>query len=213
MDVLKEISDCITNMEEEIIESLIEKAVKDEDIDFEDIYSKGLNRGMIRALELYEKKEHDIPQVIVSADILNKGLDTLDKYGKVKKEKRGKVVLSVVQGDTHEIGKNIVKIMLEAAGYEVIDMGVNRSADEIIKEAFREKADVIGLASMMTTTRDEMKKIIEKLNEPSNEKIPYVIVGGGSITESYSIEIQADGYAYNAPAAVKLVEKLIERKN
>ncbi|WP_346928892.1 cobalamin-dependent protein [Clostridium sp.] len=212
MDILKQISDCIVNMEEEKIESLIKKAISMENIDLKDIYSKGLNDGMSRAINFYDNKEYDIPELIVCADTLNKGVNVLSVSGNVENNSKGTIVLAVVEGDTHEIGKNIVKIMLDASGYDVIDIGVNKSADEIINTALVKEAQIIGLSSMMTTTRGEMKKVIDKINSMNLDKKPYVLVGGGSVTENYSIEINADGYAANAPDTIKLVQKLLEEE-
>lgn len=213
MDILKKISDCIVEMDEDSIEELIVQAVGMEEIELKDIYSVGLNAGMVEAIERYEKKIYDIPEVIVCSDVLNKGLSILNRYGSVENKSRGKVVLAVVEGDTHEIGKNIVKIMLEAAGYEVVDMGVNRTIEDIIEKAISEKAQIIGLSSMMTTTRGEMKKLIEMLKSMDIPQKPSVLIGGGSITESYSSDINADGYAPNAPNAVKLVKQILEEAN
>ena len=197
-------------MDEENIEKLIKLAIDNDDIDVNDIFFKGLNLGMVNAIKIYDNKEYDIPELIVCADTLNKGIKVLREYGIFNKENKGKILLSVVEGDTHEIGKNIVKIMVEASGYEVIDLGVNKSIDEIIDIAIKEEVNIIGLSSMMTTTRGEMKKLIDKVNSMNLSNKPYVIVGGGSITESYSKEIGADGYSENAPNAIKLIQRLLK---
>ncbi|AHM57904.1 dimethylamine corrinoid protein 2 (plasmid) [Peptoclostridium acidaminophilum DSM 3953] len=210
MDILRQISDCILNMDEESIGTLIRQAIEAEHIQLQDIYEKGLNEGMVRAIDFFESKQYDIPEIIVCADTLNKGLKALSEYGSLSSESKGKILLAVVEGDTHEIGKNIVKIMLEAAGYDVVDFGVNRSVDEIISMAASEGAQIIGLSSMMTTTRGEMKKLIDKLNSMDSGKKPYIIIGGGSVTKNYSVEINADGYASNAPNTVKLVQGLLK---
>lgn len=209
MQILKDISDAVVNMDEENIEELVKRAVESE-VPLEDIYSKGLNNGMIKALENYENKEFDIPEVIVCADILNKGIKTIESFGNLNSGEKEKVLISVVEGDTHEIGKNIVKIMLEAAGFDVIDLGVNKSSKEIIEVALREKVKIIGLSSMMTTTREEMRKLVSELDKVDIEDKPKVIIGGGSVTDNYSKEIKADGYSKNAPEAVKLINKILK---
>ena len=209
MKILKKISDAIIEMDEDEIENLIESAVEN-DISLEEIYQRGLNDGMIRALENYDKKEFDIPEVIVCADILNKGIKTVEKYGNLNSGEKDKVLISVVEGDTHEIGKNIVKIMLEAGGFDVIDLGVNKSSKEIIDTALRENVKIIGLSSMMTTTREEMRKLVKELDEMDIENKPKVIIGGGSVTDNYSKEIKADGYSKNAPEAVTLINKILK---
>ena len=120
------------------------------------------------------------------------------------------MLITVVEGDTHEIGKNIVKIMLDAAGFDVIDLGVNNSAKEIIEVALRENVKIIGLSSMMTTTREQMRKLVKELKDMDLEHRPRVIIGGGSVTDNYSKEIDADGYSKNAPEAVKLINKILK---
>lgn len=118
-------------------------------------------------------------------------------------------MLSVVEGDTHEIGKNIVKIMIESSGYKVIDLGVNKSSKTIIDEAINNNADIIALSSMMTTTMENMKTVINDLNSRKLNKRPKVIIGGGPVSNNYAIQIGADGYSENAPKAVRLIQKLM----
>lgn len=209
MQILKEISNAVLEMDEESIRDLVKCAI-DRGESLEDIYKLGLNDGMIKALDNYEKKEFDIPEVIVCADVLNIGIKTLEEFGELNSGEKEKVLITVVEGDTHEIGKNIVKIMLDAAGFEVLDLGVNNSSKTIIETALREDIKVIGLSSMMTTTREQMRKLVCELDSMNLENRPKVIIGGGSVTENYSKEIKADGYSRNAPEAVKLVHKILE---
>ena len=206
--ILKDISDCIVNMDEDNIENLINKAVENK-IDLDKIYLYGLNDGMTRVLILFDEKKIYLPEVIVCADTLNKGIGFLKAYGHVNNKSKGTIIFAVVKGDTHEIGKNIVKIMLEASGYNVIDLGVNVDSDVIIKRALQEKAEVIALSSMMTTTMKEMAVIIKQLNEIQSDSIPFVIIGGGCISKKFAYEISADGYSANGPNAVKLVNNLM----
>ena len=209
MDILRRISDCIIDMGKEEIRDLVLEALE-EDIKVEDIYRNGLNYGMTRALEKFEVKEYYLPEIIVCADNLNVGISILKNSGEIKKDTKGKVVLSVVEGDTHEIGKNIVKIMMEASGYDVIDLGVNQESKNIIKAAIDNRADIIGLSSMMTTTMENMKTVISDLNNLKLEKKPKVIIGGGPVNKNFAEEIGADGYSENAPKAVLLIKKLME---
>lgn len=209
MDILEKISDCVVNMEKENISKLVLEAIKTDNISTEDIYDYGLNKGMIRALDLFDNKEYYLSEIIVCADTLNEGIDVLKRHGEVKKENKGTVILSVVEGDTHEIGKNIVKIMIESSGYKVIDLGVNQSSKDIIDQAIKNNADIIGLSSMMTTTMENMKTVINDLHNLNLSKRPKVIVGGGPVSNNYALEIGADGYSENAPKAVRLIQKLM----
>lgn len=205
---LHDISTCIVDMDEDRIEGAIRAAVEGE-IPLEAIYDGGLNHGMVKALEMFDQKVYHLPEVIVCADTLNKGLKVLKTYGTLASHKKATIVFAVVKGDTHEIGKNIVKIMLEASGYKVIDLGVNVDSQKIIDCALDEKADIIALSSMMTTTMGEMACVVDKLKAVKASKIPLVIIGGGCISPKYARDISADGYSENGPKAVKLVEELL----
>ncbi|HGT1577865.1 TPA: B12-binding domain-containing protein [Clostridioides difficile] len=208
MDILDDIAECILNMGVDNIENLVKIAI-DKNIDVEDIYEYGLNKGMIGALDKFENKEYYLSEVIVCTDALNKGINLLKGTGKVKKKSKGVILMSVVEGDTHEIGKNIVKVMVEATGYKVIDLGVNRKSEDIIEEAIKNNVDIIGLSSMVTTTMENMKSVIDELNMIEIDKRPKVIIGGGPVSMEFAEEIGADGYSSNAPKAVKLINKLI----
>lgn len=208
MDILRKISDCIVDMGKEEIKGLVQEAV-DKKLDVEEIYRKGLNNGMTRALDKFEEKEYYLPEIIVCADTLNEGIAVLKDNGEIKKESKGKIVLSVVEGDTHEIGKNIVKIMMEASGYDVLDLGVNQKSKNIIKAAIENNADIIALSSMMTTTMENMKTVINDLNVLKVDKVPKIIIGGGPVNKIFAEEIGADGYSENAPKAVLLIKKLM----
>ena len=116
--------------------------------------------------------------------------------------------MGVVEGDLHEIGKNVVKIMFEASGFHVIDMGLNVKAKDIVQKAIEESADIIGLSTMMTTTMSNMQETIMLLQKENNK--PKVIIGGGCISQKYANEIGADGYSANAVEAVRLVKTLLE---
>lgn len=205
--ILEKISDCVVDMEEDLIEDLIEEAINEPSISIDDIYTLGLNDGMLRAAKLYDEEEYFIPEVIICADTLNLGIDKLRASGLLKKQNKGKIVLAVVKGDTHDIGKNIVGIMLEASGYEVIDLGTDCSEEDILNAAIESDADIVGLSSMMTTTMNHMKTVVDLFKEKNINKP--IIIGGGPITEKFAKEIGATGYSENAPEAVKLVDKLL----
>ncbi|MCM1991247.1 cobalamin B12-binding domain-containing protein [Oceanirhabdus seepicola] len=206
--ILNEIAMCIVEMDEIRIEECVKEAIE-ENIPVEDIYMNGLNEGMKRVVQLYEEGKYYVPETIVCADTLYKGINVLKQSTTVEIKKKGKVLIAVVKGDTHDIGKNIVAIMLEAAGYEVIDLGYNVELDFIIEKAIEEKVDIIALSSMMTTTMKGMKPLIKKIKNRKLEKRPLVIIGGAPVSKRYADEINADGYSENAPEAVSLVNKLL----
>lgn len=211
MNLLDSISNSIVNMDIHNIESKVNNAIK-ASVSVEDIYEFGLNKGMIEALQKYENKEYYLSEIIVCTDVLNRGINVLKSLGKTKEKSKGKILVSVVEGDTHEIGKNIVKVMVESSGYNVIDLGVNRKSKDIIEEAIKNNVDIIGLSSMMSTTMENMKSVIDELNTLNLDKRPKVIVGGGPVDSRFANEIGADGYSSNAPEAIKLIELLLKEK-
>ena len=209
LDILLKISDAVLYMYEEKIDPLIIEALESPYINLEDIYEKGLNNGMLRAMEKLDNKEYFIPEIIVCADTLNRGLSIIEKHGKLKEKDKGKILLAVVEGDTHDIGKNIVKIMLDAAGYEIIDLGANVNLDYIVDKAIEEKVDIIGLSSLMTSTMKGMGKVVNNVKNLDRKNKPKVIIGGGPVTNRFCKKIGADGYSSNAPNAVKLVDNIV----
>jgi 5-methyltetrahydrofolate--homocysteine methyltransferase len=121
---------------------------------------------------------------------------------------KGKVMLATVQGDVHDIGKNLVGMMLEGAGYEVVDLGVNKTPEEILEMANKLDPDVVGLSALLTTSMPSMQKTVA-LFKKLQSKYP-VIVGGAPVTEEFARVIKADGYGENAPHAVETVHRLVE---
>jgi corrinoid protein of di/trimethylamine methyltransferase len=171
---------------------------------------RGLVDGMGRAGELFESEEYFIPELLLCSDAMYVGLDILRPHLKVEdaNQRRFKVVIGVVEGDTHDIGKNLVRIMLEASGFDVIDLGRDIPVQRFVDTAVTENADVIALSTLMTTTMDAMAEVVDKL-ENSNLRARFkVIVGGGPISPAFAKRIHADGYANSAPNAVKLVKQL-----
>jgi methylmalonyl-CoA mutase cobalamin-binding domain/chain len=120
------------------------------------------------------------------------------------------VVIGVVEGDTHDIGKNLVKTLLDAAGFDVVDLGRDIPPQVIVESAVEQNADVIALSTLMTTTMDGMASVVELLRQSGNRDKVKVIVGGGPVSQAFADRIGADGYAPTAPAAVKLLHKLFQ---
>ena len=140
--------------------------------------------------------------------------EEIDKHiAQLQKEEQGKskgtIVIATVSGDIHDIGKNLVTLMLKNYGFRVIDLGKDVSTAKILQTAEEEKVDIIALSALMTTTMVEMKKVVAQVKEKG--LATKVIIGGAVITESYAIEIGADGYSSDAQSAVALVKKLMEK--
>lgn len=208
--ILKEIAECVINMDKPGVKKNVLIALDSNTIDIKEIYNNGLNFGMTKVLDKYDNKEYFLPEVVVCADALNEGISILKKYGDVNKKGAIKITMAVVKGDTHEIGKNIVKIMMEAAGFNVFDLGVNQDPIHIVNHALEHEVDIIALSSMMTSTMVNMKNVIDELNNRNIKNFkPKVIIGGAPVSERFAKEIGSDGYSDSAPEAVKLVKKIM----
>lgn len=211
MGVLDNIAQCVWTMDKAHIEGYLDQALQDPSLTVEQIYIQGLNRGMTRALQMYEAKEYYLPEVIVCADTLNLGLSRLRSQVSFNMDSGVRVTMAVAEGDTHEIGKNIVKVMLEASGFAVQDLGVNQCAHHIVEAAIGNHAQVVALSSMMTSTMGHMREVVEELKQLERDepgfKRPFVLVGGAPVTEAFAQRIGADAYAADAPEVVRILQK------
>ena len=170
---------------------------------------EGLAKGMDKVNELFENEEYFVPEILLCADAMNAGIEVLRPY--LPKEtawNKKKVVIGVVKGDTHDIGKNLVKIMLDNAGFEMHDLGRNVPYAKFVDTAGEVKADLVCLSTLMTTTMDGMQVIIEDLKKAGIAS--RVMIGGGPISPGFAKNIGADGYAKNAAEAVKVAKGLFQ---
>ncbi|NVL92311.1 MAG: corrinoid protein [Desulfobacterales bacterium] len=173
---------------------------------------KILDEGLISGMEVVGTKfrncEIYIPEVLVSARAMHAGMEILEPLlAKSGVKSKGVFLIGTVQGDLHDIGKNLVAMMMKGAGWKVIDLGVDVDAERFVKAALEERADVIGLSALLTTTMENMKTVIELVKNKGCEA--RIIVGGAPLTQSYADGIGADGYAPNAAAAVETVSSLL----
>jgi len=176
-----------------------------------DILLQGLARGMNRVGELFAAKEFFVPEVLMASRAMDAGFDLLRPLLKAgDRGNQGRVVLGVVQGDIHDIGKNIVKVLLEAAGFEVIDLGRDVPVASFVHSVREQRPQVLGLSSLMTTTMPLMAVIINELQKQGLRDKVRVIVGGAPVNSDYARSIGADAYAPDAPAAVREIRRLLE---
>lgn len=207
------LSDSVFEMDEERTRSLSLQVIE-EGFDALSAIENGLVEGMNRAGVLFETEEYFIPELLLCADALYAGLDILRSHIQHDISTiRPKIIIGVVEGDTHDIGKNLVRIMLETSGYEILDIGRDIPPQRFVDEAVKNRAKVIALSTLMTTTMDGMAEVIRLLCQANIREHFKVIVGGGPISQAFADRIGADGYAPNAPSAVKLVKKLLESPN
>ncbi len=178
--------------------------------------SELIQRWMIPAMDEIGKRfaahEYYIPEILLSARAMKSGLELLrPMLSAAGAQPAGRVVIGTVQGDLHDIGKNIVAAMLEAAGFEVTDLGIDVSGQKFIQAVRDQKPDILALSALLTTTMPEMKKIIDELSRTGLRNKVKVIVGGAPVTASFAVEIGADGYGENAAAAVTIARSLVRK--
>ena len=173
---------------------------------------KGLATGMNRAGQLYEEEEYYIPELLMCSGAMYSGLEVLKPHlQKSEVENKIKVIIGVVQGDTHDIGKNLVKIMLETEGFEVIDLGRDVPPKDFVNKAKEVKASIIVLSTLMTTTMEGMAEVINLLKEEGIRDQVKVMIGGGPISQSFADKIGADLYTTNASNASKNAKALLSK--
>lgn len=174
--------------------------------------------GIHEVGHLFGTGEYFIPDLLLGAKAMKAGLTLLEpelakQVGGGQASKEGKVLLSTVKGDLHDIGKSLVGLMLEVNGFEVRDIGVDVAASRILDEAETWKPDVIGLSSLLTTTALEMGSVTQALTEAGVRDRYLVVIGGAATTAAFAEQINADGWAENATEAVKLVKGLLAMKS
>ncbi len=207
--LLKELSDAVVGMDEDRTVAT-SQAVLENGIDAYEGISQGLADGMDRAGQLFEQEEYFIPELLMCSDAMYAGLDVLRPHLKtVADGEKRRFVIGVIEGDTHDIGKNLVKIMLETAGFEVIDLGRDVPAQEFVDRAKSVGADFIGISTLMTTTMDGIREVFSLLEREQIRDQFRIMVGGGPISQGFADRIGADGYAVNAAEAVRVARKLL----
>ena len=172
--------------------------------------NKLVDEGMIPAMseigDRFSRNEAYVPELLIAARAMQAGLEILEPLlAETGREAKGKVAIGTVKGDLHDIGKNLVAIMLKGAGYEVMDLGVNCDAAKF-KEAVDNGAKVVACSALLTTTMGYMKEVVDALKS-SDVKI---VIGGAPVTQTYAEEIGADGYSNDANQAVKVIDTLYE---
>lgn len=202
-EILQALQDAVVNMDEEAAIAAAQTAVE-QGMDAYVAITEGLVKGMQIVGDLYEQQEYFIPEVLICSDAMIAGLEILQPYLPADSNHDAeKVVIGVVQGDTHDIGKNLVKIMLETAGFEVYDLGRNVPLQSFVDKAVEVGATVIAMGTLMTTTMEGMPIVIKELERRGIRDQITVLIGGGPISQAFADQIGADLYAGDANSAVK----------
>ena len=211
MAILEEIAIGVERGDSASVHSLTEKALA-QNIPAVDILNNGLVSGMGVISEQFKNNEIFIPEVLVSAKAMKAGMELLRPLlAKANVESKGKVVIGTVKGDLHDIGKNIVSMLLEGAGFEIIDLGADVPKEKFLEFAEKENANIVGMSALLTTTMVYMREVIEALENANLKSKVKVIIGGAPITQSFADQIKADGYAPDAASAVDLAKGLLEK--
>jgi dimethylamine corrinoid protein len=206
--LFQKLSDAVLEMETENTVMYAEEVIEN-GIDAFEAIDKGLSNGMNRAGQLFEEEEYFVPELLMCSDAMYAGLGILKPHIKLSTSAdRFKVVIGVIKGDTHDIGKNLVKLMLETSDFDVIDLGRDVPPADFVRRAKEESASIICISTLMTTTMDGMSEVIHILNTENIRNQFKVMVGGGPISQNFCDKIGADGYSVNAADAVRLAKKL-----
>ncbi len=209
MKILKQISEDLQNGKQEEVKEGIKEAVET-GVDPQKILEEGLLGGMSIIGEKFKNNEVFVPEVLVSARAMNTGMEVLQpRLIESGVEAKGKVVLGTVKEDLHDIGKNLVRMMLKGAGFEVFDLGKDVAPEEFVDKIKEEDVDIVGISALLTTTMGNIKTVIEKLEDEGLKDEVSIMVGGAPITEDFAQEIGADGYAENASSAADLAKEII----
>jgi 5-methyltetrahydrofolate--homocysteine methyltransferase len=207
--MVKDIQEALLKGRKEEVERLVDEALASK-IPTARILNEGLIAGMERLGIMFKNNEVFIPEVLVAARAMTAGLAKLEPLlVKDGIQPKGSVVIGTVKGDLHDIGKNLVAMMLRGAGYRIVDLGIDVSAEKFAAAAKESGADIVALSALLTTTMIQMRSIVDTLRA-QGLKTP-VIIGGAPVTREYADEIKAEGYAPDAASAVEEVGRIIGR--
>ena len=208
MDYLDNIYEAILDGDMGIVPTNVQSAI-DAGILVSDILTEGMIAAMEEVGRLFQEGEYFVPEMLLAAHSMKAGLSILQPHlVNTGVEPIGKIILGSVDGDMHDIGKNLVAMMLEGAGFQIVDLGTDVSAAQFV-EAVKEGADILGLSALLTTTLPSMESTIRAIEAAGLREDVKIIVGGAPVTTDYAHQIGADGYAKDASQAVKVAKSFI----
>ena len=208
MALLDELREAVVDGQAKLTVAHVSQGLADS-IDAGTLLREGLIAGMAKVGQLYEDGEVFVPEMLVAARAMSAALAVLKPHLVEQGVKSsGKVAIGTVQGDLHDIGKNLVAMMLEGSGFEIVDLGVDVPPEKFV-EAIRQGANVVAMSALLTTTMTNMKGIIEAITAAGLRGQVRILVGGAPITKAYADEIGADGYATDASSAVRVARQVL----
>ncbi len=210
MQVLQDISTNLQAGKAKVVQELVQQAL-DADIPVKDILEHGLLHGMSIIGDKFKNNEVFVPEVLIAARAMNRGMELLKPYfAQSGVESKGRVCIGTVQGDLHDIGKNLVKMMLEGKGFEVIDLGTDVAPETFIQTAKEQGCQIICLSALLTTTMAAMQKVVQAAEEAGIRGQVKIMVGGAPVTDAFRKDIGADAYAADAASAADMALELIK---
>jgi 5-methyltetrahydrofolate--homocysteine methyltransferase len=210
MDLMEQVAQGVRQGNSVLVKSSVEALIKN-GTGLQEIFDQGLFAGMTVVGKLFKEDEIFMPEVLMSAKAMQAGVDVVEPLmlGVGGQKTKGKIILGTVKGDLHDLGKNLVGLMLKGAGYEVIDMGVNVPSERFVEAAKKENAQIVAMSALLTTTMPQMGTVIEALKK-ANLRGVKTIIGGCVIDQEFADRIGADGYADNAGTAVDKIGALLK---
>lgn len=210
-EILERIKMAVANLEIENIRELCMEAIR-AGLSAYDIIMKGFSKGLEIVGEKYEREEYYLAELVVAGEVVKEGMKVLEQHLKREGVERiGKVVIGTVRGDLHDIGKNIVAMLLRAAGFEVIDLGVDVPPEKFVEAVREHKPDIVAMSALMTTTVDEMGNVIKALKEADLRDKVKVIIGGAPVTKDFAEKIGADAAAEDAIDCVNICKSWMSK--
>ncbi|MGQ9721501.1 MAG: cobalamin B12-binding domain-containing protein [Candidatus Jordarchaeum sp.] len=209
-EILQRLSNSIINLDIEGVKQACEDALA-QGIPPIKAVTEGMAQGMDIVGQKYENQEYYLAELVMAGEVMKEGMKVLEPYLKDAEVKRlGKVVVGTVQGDLHDIGKNIFATLLEASGFDVVDLGANVSTNKFVEVVRDQKPKILGLSALLTITMVELGNVVKELENADLRNQVKVIVGGAPLTEDYAKKIGADAYAPDAVAGVNICKKWVE---
>ncbi len=206
---MQALAEAVISGNKDVAESLTQAAI-DEGVGPADVINNGLIAGMMVVGEKFKNNEFYVPEVLIAARAMQSAMGLVKPLlAEGEMEARGRVAIGTVKGDLHDIGKNLVAMMLEGGGYEIVDLTVDVSPEQFVEAVSAQGCNVIALSALLTTTMPSMKDTVDALVEAGVRDQVKVVIGGAPVTQSYADEIGADGYAPDAASAVDSVAELL----
>ncbi len=210
--LIEEISQFLQKGRAKNVKQLVEQALE-EGLDPKEILNDGLLSGMMIIGGKFKRNEVFVPEVLVAARAMNAGMSVLEpRLVEMGNEPLGKAVVGTVKGDLHDIGKNLVIMMMKGAGFEIYDLGTDVDAETFVDKAEEVGADVIGMSALLTTTMPNMKTVVDVLQERGLREKYIVMIGGAPVNEQFAEEIGADYYTADATSAAEVAKAAVERR-